>query len=1045
MGNFSRFFIERPIFASVIAIVITLAGLVASTVLPIAQYPEIAPPTVTISASYPGASAETLAKTVAAPIEEQLSGVENMIYFSSSAAADGTVAITATYAVGTDVDKAVFQLNNRVQLALPRLPEEVRRNGVIVQKRSNDILLVIGLESPDGSHDTTYLANYATVNVIDELKRIPGVGDVLLFGSGYSMRIWLQPDKMARLGVTPTDIANAIRVQNAQYAAGKVGAEPAPAGQALNYTVTARGRLVRAEEFGDIVVRAGGPNGVLRVKDVARVELGAQSYDTSTTVDGKPAAGMAVFLQTGANALAVAAALKSRIQVLKTAFPQGVDYLIPFDTTRVVQASIHEVVTTIGQAALMVLLVVFVFLQHWRATLIPMLAAPVSLIGTFAGLYALGFSINTLTLFAMVLGIGIVVDDAIVVLENVERLMREQKMSAKAAAAEAMHEVSGAILAIVLVLCAVFIPVAFLGGIAGQLYKQFAVTLAIASVLSGLVALTLTPALCALLLKPGDHESRLFRPFNAGFAKFTRTFLWAVDGALKRRLPSALAVLGVIALAALLFMRVPTSFVPPEDQGYIISAIMLPDGATLQRTAKTGAQLQERLAKDPVIDHVFIAPGRDLIGGGNKPNAGTSFILLKHWDEREKTAPALAGEVSRMGFTFPDGIVIAFNPPAIRGLGAAGGFEVYVQARGDSDPRRLAQVLQGFTAALSKNPSLQGINTFFRPTVPQLLVEVNREQAMALGVPVSDIFDALQSTMGPLYVNDFNMSGRTYRVQVQADAPYRAQPEDVGTVYVRSNTTGEMIPLKALIRMTNVVGPEQIERYNGFLSAKVLGNGKPGISSGQTIAAVEQVASQALPPGYSIAWTGQAYQEKLTGSASVFAFGFAIVMVYLILAALYERWRLPVAVVLAVPFAVLGALALVWLRSMENDIYFQIGLVVLIGLAAKNAILIVEFAQQGLLAGMRPIDAALQAARLRFRPIVMTSLAFVFGVLPLAIASGAGAAARRSMGTGVVGGMLVATFVATVFVPLFFTVFARRQKLGEAPSPAAPEDAKEQA
>lgn len=1045
MGNFSRFFIERPIFASVIAIVITLAGLVASTVLPIAQYPEIAPPTVTISASYPGASAETLAKTVAAPIEEQLSGVENMIYFSSSAAADGTVAITATYAVGTDVDKAVFQLNNRVQLALPRLPEEVRRNGVIVQKRSNDILLVIGLESPDGSHDTTYLANYATVNVIDELKRIPGVGDVLLFGSGYSMRIWLQPDKMARLGVTPTDIANAIRVQNAQYAAGKVGAEPAPAGQALNYTVTARGRLVRAEEFGDIVVRAGGPNGVLRVKDVARVELGAQSYDTSTTVDGKPAAGMAVFLQTGANALAVAAALKSRIQVLKTAFPQGVDYLIPFDTTRVVQASIHEVVTTIGQAALMVLLVVFVFLQHWRATLIPMLAVPVSLIGTFAGLYVLGFSINTLTLFAMVLGIGIVVDDAIVVLENVERLMREQKMSAKAAAAEAMHEVSGAILAIVLVLCAVFIPVAFLGGIAGQLYKQFAVTLAIASVLSGLVALTLTPALCALLLKPGDHESRLFRPFNAGFAKFTRTFLWAVDGALKRRLPSALAVLGVIALAALLFMRVPTSFVPPEDQGYIISAIMLPDGATLQRTAKTGAQLQERLAKDPVIDHVFIAPGRDLIGGGNKPNAGTSFILLKHWDEREKTAPALAGEVSRMGFTFPDGIVIAFNPPAIRGLGAAGGFEVYVQARGDSDPRRLAQVLQGFTAALSKNPSLQGINTFFRPTVPQLLVEVNREQAMALGVPVSDIFDALQSTMGPLYVNDFNMSGRTYRVQVQADAPYRAQPEDVGTVYVRSNTTGEMIPLKALIRMTNVVGPEQIERYNGFLSAKVLGNGKPGISSGQTIAAVEQVASQALPPGYSIAWTGQAYQEKLTGSASVFAFGFAIVMVYLILAALYERWRLPVAVVLAVPFAVLGALALVWLRSMENDIYFQIGLVVLIGLAAKNAILIVEFAQQGLLAGMRPIDAALQAARLRFRPIVMTSLAFVFGVLPLAIASGAGAAARRSMGTGVVGGMLVATFVATVFVPLFFTVFARRQKLGEAPSPAAPEDAKEQA
>ncbi|MGZ5223719.1 MAG: efflux RND transporter permease subunit [Burkholderiales bacterium] len=1031
MGNFSRFFIERPIFASVLAIIITLAGLVSATALPVSQYPEIAPPTVTISASYPGASAETLAKTVAAPIEEQLSGVENMIYFNSSAAADGTVAITATFEVGTDVDKAVFQLNNRVQLALPRLPDEVRRNGVIVQKRSNDILLVIGLQSPSGKRDTTFLANYATVNVIDELKRIPGVGDVTLFGSGYSMRVWLQPDKMARLAVTPTDIANAIRAQNAQYAAGKIGAEPAPPGQALNYTVTARGRLVSPEEFGEIVVRAGGPSGVLRIKDIARVELGAQSYDTTTTVDGNPAVGLAVFLQTGANALDVAAAVKSRMVQLKPAFPQDVDYLIPFDTTRVVQASIHEVVITIAEAAVLVILVVFIFLQHWRATLMPILAVPVSLIGSFAGLYLLGFSINTLTLFAMVLAIGIVVDDAIVVLENVERLMRENHMTAKQASIEAMQEVSGAVLAIVLVLCAVFIPVAFLGGIAGVLYKQFAVTVAIAVVISGVVALTLTPALCSLLLKPGDHESRLFRPFNKGFAKMTQTFLRFVDRALKRRLVSGLIFLALIGVVALLFVRVPTSFVPTEDQGYIITSIMLPDAATLQRTAKTGAQLQQRLSKDPTIDHMFVAPGRDFIGGGNKPNAGTSFILLKPWDERQKTAPQLAAEVMQMGFTFPDGIVLAFNPPAIRGLGSAGGFEVYVQARGDSDPRRLAQVLQGFTGALSKDPALQGINTFFRPTVPQLFVEVNREQAMSLGVPVSDVFDALQSTMGPLYVNDFNMSGRTYRVQLQADAPYRAQPDDVGQVFVRSNTTGEMIPLKALIRTTNIVGPEQVERYNGFLAAKVLGSGKPGVSSGEAIAAVERIAASTLPAGYSIAWTGQAFQELRTGNASIFAFGFAIVMVYLILAALYERWRLPIAVVLAVPFAVAGALLLVWLRGMENDIYFQIGLVVLIGLAAKNAILIVEFAQQGLLAGMRPIDAALQAARLRFRPIVMTSLAFVLGVLPLAVATGAGAGARRSMGTGVVGGMLAATFIATVFVPLFFVLFARRQKMGE--------------
>jgi multidrug efflux pump len=1035
MGNFSQFFIERPIFASVLSIIITLAGLVAATVLPVSQYPEIAPPTVTITASYPGASAETLAKTVAAPIEEQLSGVENLIYFSSTAAADGSVTITATFEVGTDVDRAVFQVNNRVQLALPRLAEEVRRTGVTVQKRSNDILLVIGLQSPKGSRSTTFLANHAQVNLVDELKRIPGVGDVTLFGSGYSMRIWLQPDRMARLGVTPTDIANAVRGQNAQYAAGRVGAEPAPPGQQLNYTVTARGRLVKPEEFGDIVVRAGGPNGVLRIKDVAQVELGAQTYDVSTTVDGNPAVGLAVFLQTGANALEVARAIKARMAELRAGFPPDVDYLIPFDTTRVVQASIHEVVITIAEAAFLVILVVFVFLQHWRATLIPMMAVPVSLIGTFAGLYVLGLSINTLTLFAMVLAIGIVVDDAIVVLENVERLMREEKMSAKQASIEAMREVSGAVIAIVLVLCAVFIPVAFLGGIAGVLYKQFAVTVAIAVVISGLVALTLTPALCALLLKPGDHESRLFRPFNRGFARLTKTFLSFVDRSLRHRIISAFAFVGVIVLAVVLFMRVPTSFVPTEDQGYIISSIILPDAATLQRTSQTGAQLQQRLAKDPVIDHMFVAPGRDFIGGGNKPNAATSFILLKDWDERKKTAPQLAAEISRMGFTFPDGIVLAFNPPAIRGLGSAGGFEVFVQARADADPRRLSQVLQNFTAALSKHADLQGITTFFRPTVPQLYVEVNREQALSLGVPVPDVFDALQSTIGPFYVNDFNMQGRTYRVQVQAAAPYRAHPDDVGQVYVRSNTSGEMIPLKALVRMTSITGPEQVERYNNFLAAKVLGSGKPGISSGQAIADVEATAAQVLPEGYTISWTGQAYQEKRTGSASVFAFGFAIVMVYLILAALYERWRLPGAVVLAVPFAVLGALFFVWIRSMENDIYFQIGLVVLIGLAAKNAILIVEFAQQGLLAGMRPVDAALQAARLRFRPIVMTSLAFVLGVLPLAIATGAGAGARRSMGTGVVGGMLASTFVATVFVPLFFVWLARRQKMGEKAAP----------
>jgi hydrophobe/amphiphile efflux-1 (HAE1) family protein len=660
-----------------------------------------------------------------------------------------------------------------------------------------------------------------------------------------------------------------------------------------------------------------------------------------------------------------------------------------------------------------------------------MLAVPVSIIGTFAGLYILGFSINTLTLFAMVLAIGIVVDDAIVVLENVERLMREEKMRAHEAAIEAMREVSGALIAIVLVLCSVFIPVAFLGGIAGQLYKQFAVTVAVAVVISGFTALTLTPALCSLLLKAGHHDSRFFRPFNAGFAKLTSTFLWFVNSALRRRLVAALGFLIVVLGVAGLFYFVPRSFIPPEDQGYLISSIILPDGASLQRTQKTGAQFQKMLADEPAVAHAFVAAGRDFIGGGNKPNAGTAFILLKDWEDREKSAQQLAGELTGKAMAFADGIAFVFNPPAIRGLGSAGGFEFYVQARQDSDLQRLGAAVDALAGALRADPILTGINTFFRPTVPQLRVEVDREKAISLGVPVSDVFAALQATMGAFYVNDFNMAGRTFRVQVQSDAAYRQRPDQIGNVFVRSTTSGQMIPLSSVLRVENVIGAEQVDRFNGFVAAKILGNGKPGVSSGQAIEEVEKVAARTLPPGYTLAWSGQAFQEKRTGNASIFAFGLAIVMVYLILSALYERWRLPSAVVLAVPFAVLGALGLVGLRGMENDIYFQIGLVVLIGLAAKNAILIVEFAQQGLLSGMSAMDAALQAARLRFRPIVMTSLAFVFGVMPLMFASGAGSAARRSMGTGVVGGMLIATFVATIFVPLFFTVFARKRKMGE--------------
>jgi multidrug efflux pump len=688
------------------------------------------------------------------------------------------------------------------------------------------------------------------------------------------------------------------------------------------------------------------------------------------------------------------------------------------------------VVKTILEAALIVVLVVFVFLQSWRATLIPMLAVPVSLIGTFAGLWLAGFSINTLTLFAMVLAIGIVVDDAIVVLENVERLIREEHMTPMAASIEAMREVSGAVVGIVLVLCAVFIPVAFLGGIAGQLYRQFAVTVAIAVVISGVVALTLTPALCALLLKAehGSRSERFFAPFNRGFGWVTRRFLAAVDFALHHRALALVAFAALIAATALLFTRVPGSFVPDEDQGYIVAIAALPDGATLERTSRSTEQLRQMMAGNAAVENFFIVNGFDFVGGGAKANAATMFLPMVPWNEREQTSQQLAQEFSGKGFALGDGIAFAFNPPAIQGLGQAGGFEVYVQGRLSADTQRLAQVTGEFMAALGQRPELQGLNTFFRPTVPQLRVDVDREKALALGVPVADVFAALQAQLGSLYINDFNKSGRTYRVVMQADAPFRARPEDIGALHVRSLTSGQMIPLKALVSVSSLIGPELIERYNGYVAAKVFGSAQPGFSSGQAIAAVEQVARETLPPGYVVEWTAQAFQEKRTGNASVFAFGFAMVMVYLILSALYERWGVPLAVLLAVPFAVSGALGFVALRGMQNDIYFQIGLVVLIGLAAKNAILIAEFAMQGMEAGKSAMDAARDAARLRFRPIVMTSLAFVLGVVPLVIASGAGAAARQSMGTGVFGGMLVATFVAPIFVPLFFALLARKPR-----------------
>ena len=1023
----TKFFITRPIFASVLSIIIVLAGFASAIQLPIAQYPQIAPPTVLVTATFPGASAETMAKTVAAPIEEELSGIENLLYFSSSADSSGTLTITATFEVGTNIDQATFNVSNRVNIALPRLPDEVRRTGLVVQKRSNDILIVVMLISDKAKHDTLYLSNYATLNVVDELKRIKGVGDATIFGGqDYSMRIWLRPDRMAQLGVTTSDVASAIRAQNAQYASGKIGQEPAPADQQLAYTVVAKGRLLEPEQFGNIVIRANGSRGALYLKDVARIELGAQSYNVRTTLNGQPGTGIPIFLQNGANALDTANAIKDKMDELKQRFPEGMDYVVPYDTSLFVKASIWEVLKTLGEAMVLIVLVVYLFLQSWRATLIPIIAVPISLIGTFAGLWVFGFSINTLTLFAMVLSIGTVVDDAIIVLENIERLMEEEKLSPTKAAIKAMEQVSGAVVAIVLVLCAVFVPVAFLGGIAGELYRQFAVTVAVAVVISGVVALTLTPALCAILLKKTHGESAFFRSFNLGFSKFTEFYTRTVDLTIRHNITGIFVFIGFIAVAIYLIKVVPGSFVPPEDQGYVVAATILPDGATLARTTKTAEAVRAAIAEDPAVSHQFVVNGFDLIGGGNKTSSATMFVAFKDWSERSASAEDIVKKLTGIGMMQPDGLAVAFNPPAIRGLGNSGGFEVYVQSRGDSSPLRLSSAVNSFIEELKKEPRLTGINTFFRPAVPQFFVEVDEAKAISQGVLVADIYATLQSTMGSLYVNDFNRSGRTYRVQMQAEPQYRMKPEDIGRVYVRSQS-GAMVPLSALSKISDVVGVEQLERYNGILSAKILGSGKNGVSSGDAIKLVEEIAARNLPDNYQISWTGQAYQEKRTGSAAIFAFSFAIIMVFLILAAQFETWVLPLAVIMAVPFALTGALLAVFLRGMPNDIYFQVGLIALIGLAAKNAILIVEFASQKMKEGMPVAQAAIEAARLRFRPIVMTSMTFVLGISPLVIATGAGSAARRSMGTGVFGGMIVATFIATVFIPLFFVWLSNKR------------------
>lgn len=1022
----SQFCIRRPIFASVMSILIVIAGLLAGRVLPMGQYPDITPPVVFISTSYEGADAQTLAKTVAAPIEDQLSGVEGLLYYETSIRSNGNVRITCTFEVGTNPNDAMLEINNRVRSAERRLPESVRQNGVNVRKRSEETLMIVPFYSPNGTLKPIQLADYVNLNVVDAIKRVPGVGDADVFGNAQSaMRIWLNPKKMAQLGITAIDVRKAIEEQNNQYAAGKVGTSPTTDDQQLVYTIRTKGQLLTPEEFGNITVRSLGADGIVRIHDIARVEVGNRSYEAYNQLNDVPSVTFAVYLQTGANAMQTAVDVKKRLQELSKNFPDDIAYVITDDNSRFVEAALNEVVQTLLEAGLLVLLVVYLFLQNWRATLIPMLAVPVSLIGTLAGLWALNFSLNTLTLFAMTLAIGIVVDDAIVVLENVERIMETEKLNAFQASQKAMKEVAGALVAIVLVLSTVFTPVAFLGGIAGELYRQFAVTIGVSVVLSGFVALTLTPALCAILLRNKSKPFKIFRLFNDGFERFKLNYIKGVSFNLRHRWFTA-AILVAVTVGCWEFLQiVPTSFVPREDQGILRVAIQLPEGATLNRTGVVVTDLSREIRKIPEVENVTALVANDTIANDTKSNAASLIVQLKPWDQRTRSAETIRRQLQTLVNARTDAVGQAVNPAPIRGLGRAGGLDFYIQSRESDNPLELQQVAEDFRQRLVAKPEISSARSMIQADAPQLYLTVDEAKALAMGVAISDVYDTLGYFMGGKYVNDFTRIGKIFRVIIQADAPYRMTPESLGELYVRSDT-GKMVPLSTLAHVERTSGPESLKRENGFLAASMNVNAAQGYSTGDVIRTVD-AESQYLPSGYYVDWTGQAFHEKRVGSSSAAAFAFGLIIVFLILAAQFERWSLPIAVVMAVPYSVLGALVATYFRGFSNDIYFQIGLLVLIGLTAKNAILIVEFAAQKMEEGLEARQAALEAAKLRLRPIVMTSMAFILGVIPLATATGAGAAARQSMGTGVLGGMLAATFITTFFIPVFFTWFVSKK------------------
>jgi multidrug efflux pump len=1061
---FSKFFIERPIFATVISLIIVIAGLVAMKSLPVAQYPTITPVQVQVTTTYPGADSKTVGDSVAAPIEAQINGVDNMLYMTSTCSNTGQMSLTVFFTLNTDPDIAQVQVQNRVSLATPQLPAAVVQYGVSVEKKSSSTLMIIAVYNKDGRYSPDYVTNYTNVYVLDAIKRVNGAGQAQIFGvPDQAMRIWMNPDLMASLGITTTDIQNAVSSQNALWGAGQVGQQPSDAKVQLTYPVVTQAPFIKSSEYEDIILRASQDgSAIVRIKDVARAEVGRRQYIDDNRLNGAPATPIIIYQQPGANGIDVSNGVRKTMESLKQTMPDGIEYLIALDTTDFVRISIEEVIHTLFEAILLVVLVVYLFLQSFRSTIICTVAIFVSLIGTFAGMLALGFSINLLTLFGIVLAIGMVVDDAIVVVENVERNMAKSGLSPRLATEKAMEEIGTSLIAVVLVMASVFIPAAFLPGTTGQLYKQFAITIVISVALSGFIALTLTPAMCGIMLKHSQPPQKgPFAWFNRLFDRFTLAFGDAVVFMIKR-MTVAFLILAVLIWGLLhLFRTIPTSFVPNEDQGYVMGQMIMPDAASLNRTSQTSALVDELFASDPAVANRTIVNGYSLIDGQYKPNVSTFFVTLKDFKDRysssararRESATAVLMGVTAKSRSIQSGFMIPIAPPGIPGIGTTGGFEFWVQDKGSGEPARLYDITQQFIAKARTRPELSDLNSTFRAASQQLRADVDRSKAVLLGVPVGDVYSALQAQFGSIQVSQFNQYSRVWNVVLQSDAPYRRTPGDITRLYTRS-TNGKMVPLSALVTTQYVTDPDLVSHFNGFPAAQITGEAAPGHSSGAAIKAMEEVAAQVLPSGYSFAWSGMAYEEKKSGGTSASAFGFGLIIVFLVLAAQFESWTLPGSVMTAVPFGILGALAFNAMRGLENDVYFQIGLLVLIGLGAKNAVLRVTFAVDLRKQGLSIMDATIQAGEERLRPIIMTSLAFIFGVLPLAIATGAGANARHSIGTGIMGGMIGEATLAMLYVPLFFYIFDRLSERsaaknepvtsGEAPPPAAPEQTLEE-